>query len=748
MYTPGLSKHMQDLSLLRCTHDHKHDGKAGGEKVNGVWNSAAAAAYPAELNLWIAQAFSQLATSHREVPIHPLVASKMEDRENIVYESDSPSIQTSTQSEAPLNEPLHSPATPKPTLPDTPSRAQPDSKPHSAPDTSPAQASEPPPPPTPSKGSPSEKRKWWYTDRSDVIAHRTRASSRRDSEGSGMFTVALHSAYEGFQACGNAFVVQTDATTRKDPRNHDEAMADDSEGWLKAEAEELENHQNNGSFTLMDRSEFERVAPNRRLVKLVWVYKRKRSGRMKARLCVQGCTQQPGVDFDQTHCATMRGTSLRLLSAIAGQHGLSMRRWDFVSAFLQGELEKGEVVYCSAPPGPHGKIGADGRQRIWKVNKPVYGMAQAGRRWQRTLFPWLLDWGLKACESDPCVFMRKEVVDTPQGPREDILLVGCYVDDLFILYNSGDEHSLYHRFTTDLQQRWSVDDEGEVSDLLNVEIHRVDGGVELRQTAYIEKLVKEWLPNGIPATVHMNAAPHTESLPDLVLQALSSVETVDQDLLRKYQSLVGSLLYAATNTRPDIAYAVGMLCRAMGKPTPDLYAAGLRVVAYLAHHKHIGLHYECDQMPLSGMSDADWAVKHSTSGYVFSMSKAAISWGSKKQPTIALSSCESEIMAASEAAKEAVYLDRFVAELGFKDDPDPIHLSLDNKAAIDSSYNPENHSRTKHIDRRHYFIRELVEEGRLVVPFVSSVDNQADFFTKPLKPARFFVLRDKIMNVR
>ena len=86
-------------------------------------------------------------------------------------------------------------------------------------------------------------------------------------------------------------------------------------------------------------------------------------------------------------------------------------------------------------------------------------------------------------------------------------------------------------------------------------------------------------------------------------------------------------------------------------------------------------------------------------------------------------------MASSEAAKEAIYLDRFVAGLGFKEDSDPIHLSLDNKAAIDSSYNPENHSRTKHIDRRHYFIRELVEEGRIVVPYVASVDNQADFFT-------------------
>ena len=111
---------------------------------------------------------------------------------------------------------------------------------------------------------------------------------------------------------------------RADPSNHAEAMADDPIGWAEAEATELKNHEVNGSFTVIDRRDFERDAPGRRLVKLVWVYKRKRSGRMKARLCVQGCSQQPGVDFDQTHCATMRGTSLRLLSSIAGQHGLKM----------------------------------------------------------------------------------------------------------------------------------------------------------------------------------------------------------------------------------------------------------------------------------------------------------------------------------------------------------------------------------------------------------------------------------------
>ena len=104
-------------------------------------------------------------------------------------------------------------------------------------------------------------------------------------------------------------------------------------------------------------------------------------------------------------------------------------------------------------------------------------------------------------------------------------------------------------------------------------------------------------------------------------------------------------------------------------------------------------------------------------------------------------------MSASEACKEAIYLDRLIAELGYKENKEPIHLSLDNKAAIDSAYNPENHNKTKHIERRHYFIRELVENNRIVVPYVPSDANLADFFTKPLRPAKFYPMRNKIMNI-
>jgi len=184
----------------------------------------------------------------------------------------------------------------------------------------------------------------------------------------------------------------------------------------------------------------------------------------------------------------------------------------------------------------------------------------------------------------------------------------------------------------------------------------------------------------------------------------------------------------------------------MSKPTPELFAAGLRVLSYLYRHRDVGIRYRASEAPLVGRSDSNWAVKHSTTGFVFKFSEACISWGSKKQKSVSLSSCEAELMAGSEAAKEALSLRSFLEELGFGD-LSPTELGMDNQAAIAISYNPEHHSRTKHIDRRHFFIRECVENHQIRVPFVPTAENDADFFTKPLAAKEFFRLRDRIMNV-
>jgi len=300
-----------------------------------------------------------------------------------------------------------------------------------------------------------------------------------------------------------------------------------------------------------------------------------------------------------------------------------------------------------------------------------------------------------------------------------------------------------------------VEDEGEAADLLSVEIERADDHVCLRQTGYIERLMDTFAPDGKASysgqsysSQQSSAVPASPDLPQLVLDAVDQdASEVDGALLKAYQSIVGSLLYCAVNTRPDVAFAVGMLCRAMGKPTPALYDAAIRVLFYLSHHRDIGLRYGASDSDLSGMSDSDWAVRHSTSGHVFMYSLAAVSWSSKKQATIALSSCEAEIVALSEAAKEAKYLSEFLEELGFGG-TGPTSLATDNSGARDLSYNPEHHERVKHVDRRHFWVRELVETGLIAVPYVNTSDNLADFFTKPLAAKGFFSLRNVLMNVK
>ena len=397
---------------------------------------------------------------------------------------------------------------------------------------------------------------------------------------------------------------------------------------------------------------------------------------------------------------------------------------------------------------------------MYIVQKPIYGMAQAGRRWQRSLYPWLLDWRsskkggcqFQQLHSDSNVFVCHALNTLPDGStRDEWLMLGCYVDDLFTLYSHDDEHSLYRRFIKDLDARWSVEDEGEVSDLLGVEIASEGNVVSLKQTAYIEKMAKNQFGDDIPPDCKAFNVPYvfegsTATLAQVIADALSDDRVRSPEEIKAYQSIVGALLYAATHTRPDIAYAVGMLCRAMGSPSPDSMLAARHVLAYLYYSRHIGLRYERDHRPLSGKTDSDWAVKHSTSGFVFHYNQAAVSWGSSKQKSVSLSSCEAEIMAASEAAKEALYLRNFLIELGVASDA-PVDLATDNTAARDLSYNPEHHQRVKHIERRHFFVRECVENMQINVPFVRTADNWADMFTKALHVRMFVPLRDAIMNV-
>jgi len=286
-----------------------------------------------------------------------------------------------------------------------------------------------------------------------------------------------------------------------------------------------------------------------------------------------------------------------------------------------------------------------------------------------------------------------------------------------------------------------------MEDLLGIEVERFsDGSIKLHQTKYINKVIERFLPNGPSSHVQRNSMPYSSLFETRMKDALALDAGTYPDLITTFQQRIGCLMYAATSTRPDIAYPVHQLCKCLQRPTPDLIHETEHLLSYLARHASVGLTYTREKGSLHAFADASWATRYSTSGWVVLWQSAAISWGSRGQNCVALSTCEAEIIALSEATKDVVYHRKLVAGV---DTPlaGPTRLSTDSKSARDVSYNPEHHNRMKHVARRHFYVRDMVEAFEIEVPFVPTDLNPADFFTKPIQnAAKFFNFRRQIMN--
>ena len=363
------------------------------------------------------------------------------------------------------------------------------------------------------------------------------------------------------------------------------------------------------------------------------------------------------------------------------------------------------------------------------------------------LFAWLLKQGFTQLDdSDSCVFVREH-------SDGEVLSIGVYVDNLQVVHSAalgsdgkGPAGSAYNAFMDRLSSDWDVVDEGPMEDLLGIEVDYLpDGSIKLHQTTYVRKLVERFCPDG-HKTDASTKLPYSPTFLVSVADALSMPAGSYPELLKPLQERVGSLMYAATSTRPDIAFAVQYLCRCLQRPSPALIAEADHVIAYLARHPTAGLTYTRPASRLKGFADASWETASSTSGWVVQWQGAALQWGSRKQPCVALSTCEAEIIALSEGAKDMVYFRKLVSGLG-AGEAGPSSLSTDSQSARDVSYNPQHHDRMKHVQRRHFFVRDMVETFELEVPFVRTADNVADMFTKPMKSATdFHKLRRIVMN--
>lgn len=425
----------------------------------------------------------------------------------------------------------------------------------------------------------------------------------------------------------------------------------------------------------------------------------------------QGFSQKPGEDYFETYAPVMCTESFKIACTIAAHEDLEADTCDIVGAYLNSELK--EDIYMKQPPGFD-----DGTGRVWRLHKALYGLKQAGKAWNDKFNDVLTNiLGFTRSHSDPCLYFK--FVDK-------IIILVIHVDDTTMF---GTRKAL-DQVKADLREHFQLTDLGPLRSFLGFQVERDRDlrTIKLHQARYLQIVLERFgmqncTPVATPLDHNVKLIPlDTDASPDEITDA-------------PYAIAIGSLMYAATGTRPDISFAVQHLAQFTSRPSHAHWTAVKRVMRYIKGTASLGITLGGNPLSLKGYCDADWGAnpsdRRSISGYLFKFGDGPVSWSSKKQQSVALFTMEAEYYALGHATKEALWLHSLLGELGYASDPCTT-LITDNQSAIDFAYSTQFHSRAKHIDIRHYFIRELIEDGRIDIIHCSSADNCADMLTKAL----------------
>jgi len=399
---------------------------------------------------------------------------------------------------------------------------------------------------------------------------------------------------------------------------------------------------------------------------------------------------------------------------------------DVKTAFLNSELE--ERVYMAIPKGVSVPGNSDQQQyrpqMVCRLLKSIYGLKESPRTSYGRIYSFFSSYNFIRSESDHSLFINYQ--------KRIILLL--YVDDLVLAAPTTD---LINWIREKLHQEFAMTDLGPLHSFLGLEIYPNHplSTLHLSQTKYISKILAEHRmlscnPSHMPADVHIHL---TKSNPEF--EAMAADKQV-------YQLAVGSLMYAMLGTRPDLSYPVAKVSQYSTNPSPTHWTAVKRIFKYLAGTAHRGPYYRSTGMG-GGYTDADWGSREdrkSIGGYAFLLNGAAISWNSKKQATVALSSTEGEYMALTQAVKESLWLQAILYDLGAqKHFKEMGNIAIDNQGAMALARNPEFHARTKHIDIPYYFVREHIDKGDVGLTYchTSEMTLTADIFTNVLPQPAF-----------
>jgi hypothetical protein len=528
------------------------------------------------------------------------------------------------------------------------------------------------------------------------------------------------------------------------PQTYEQAMKSVHRNeWQASMEKEIRSCEALGTWTKVRRAD---LPPSSNVLPCKWVYKIKHDSsyiptEFKSRLTPKGFRQIFGQDYFDVFAPTGMYKTMRLGLSLAAQWDYELDQLDVPSAFCRAELE--ETVYMEMPKGFQEK------GMVLKLNKSLYGLKQAPRNWHQLICSFLVAEriGFKSCVSDPCLFFKRSKTGR-------LIVLFLFVDDMQSSYHITDKGE-WGAIKAALVQEFQTKDLGESQWILGMRITRDRAArtITLDQELYVTKAAEKYgLRNGVRtyATPELTAREITDGSDGAGTPAASR---------QRYMEIVGTLLYAAISTRPDISHAVLRLTKYMQAPLMRHMTAAERVLRYLVGTNTLGLVFgregatppqdETRSLQVSAYSDADWgndvADRKSVTGWVVRVNNDVVSWASKTQRNVAQSTCEAELYAEAAAVQEVLWLRIILEELGLPLAAGSI-VCVDNQSTIAISKNGIKGERTKHVDIKYHFVTQRIRDGTIRVEYVPTDKQIADIFTKALARPQFEVFRQKLMT--
>ena len=530
------------------------------------------------------------------------------------------------------------------------------------------------------------------------------------------------------------------AKTDQDTMYWDQAIkAPDSEHFIKAALDEVQTHEDNEHWISVPLTE---VPEGVRILDCVWSMKRKRRLKTneiykhKARLNIHGGQQELGINYWETYAPVVTWAAIRLLlvlSIICGWYSVQI---DFVLAYPQAPVEC--ELFMRIPKGFTIQGGTRDTHCL-KLLKNLYGQKQAGRVWNRHLHEILLELGWEQSKADDCVYYKNGVIFC------------VYVDDgiLFSIYQERIDTCIQ-----ELQERFNISIEGDVSDYVGVNIEKKeDGTIHMTQPQLIKSIIKEmnFLDSTKPST--------TPAYSSVTLSAGTNKPPHKADWL--YRRVIGKLNFLEKSCRPEIACAVHQAARFAADPRTNHTDAVKKIVRYLKGNQDKGIIYKPNEHSFEVYADADFCglwdhsiaeedpvTAKSRTGYVVMYAGCPIIWASQLQPEIAQSVTESEYISLSQCLRQTIPLMRLVEELKEKleipmDTIPTVRCKLfeDNSGAVELANVPKMRPRTKHINTKYHHFRAFVAKGLIKVLKIGTEEQLADILTKNLKEELFLQIR-------